>query len=174
MSGVDASSLNKLARKFLDASNNAPAQLQAVAREGQPLAVRELAQAVGKKYNLTPAALRQIKAKPQGKYGISISGSERPIMVNRGYRATQNKIGLRYAIEKGKPVVLRTGFISKKKRFALLRLGETRLPIKPVTGPGVGTIIGNNQFVAPAISKIVDVLSAKVTARIEKVINRGG
>lgn len=174
MSAVDASALNRLSRRLLAASNSAPKELEAVARQGQRLAVSELKRTVRGKYNLTPAKLRQIKAKAAGKYGISISGSERPVMVNRGYRATQSKAGLRYSIEKGTRLLLPTGFISKNKKYALKRLGPNRLPIVPVTGPGVGTIIANTEFVAPAITKIVEVLTARVTTRIERVINRGG
>ena len=171
---VDASSLTKLSRQLLLSSLQAPKTLEAAAKSGQPIAKREMSRAIAGRYNLTPARIKSgVRVNGTGRFAFEISGSDRPIMVNRGYRATQNKTGLRYAIERGAPVVLTTGFISKKKKYALQRLGPSRLPIRPVTGPGIGTILENQQFIREPVRTIIAGLTDRVTTQLERVINRG-
>lgn len=171
MPAVDASALTKLSKRLLAASTNAPKELARVAREGRPLAKDELSKALGAKYNLTPARLRTIRSNASGAYGIEVSAPDRPIMVNRGYRANQNKTGLRYAIEKGGPVtLLREGFISKTKRLAFRRTTPARLPIAPVTGPSVAALL-DSPATKPAVQKIITILGDQVTQRIENFIN---
>ena len=173
MPAVDASSLTKLAKTFSAASKNVPGQLQSSASEGQALVLRDLSQAIGGRYNLTPDVLGTIQVKAQGKYGFAITGPERPIMVNRGYRATQTKQGLQFAIEKGRQTVLKNGFISKVKKLALKRSTNARLPVVAVTGPAVGTILSDPRFTTPIINKSVAAIAQNATARIEGGLNRG-
>lgn len=174
MSAVDTSSLTKLAGKFLAASSQAPKQLEIVARQGQTFAKGELTNAIGGKYNIPRDRISSaIQVQAKGRYAIEISAPERPIMVNRGYGATQNKAGLRYAIEKGgAPIVLTNGFISKKQKLAMRRLGKARLPIAPVTGPSVGTILKNDKFTAAPVAKIIDALTESATKKIKSLIDQ--
>lgn len=140
-------------------SHDIPKAVRAGVREASKKGRVTLAQAIGQRYSLKAARIKQDVSPPRfsadGMTGV-ITTSRKPITAMQ-FGARQTRTGLSMAIFRGERTVVKSGFIAKGLPFR--RRGKERMPLSVILGPSIHAIYTGGKW-APA-------LQARTETRIE-------
>lgn len=158
-----------LARELGRAARNAPREIERAVVTMTRAAGTEAKRAAAAVYAVKSARIAQDIKVTRGNGRVTISGDPRPITaLSYGAKATRKGLSFR-VLKKGKRVVLRRGFLSKRRGLPLLRLSAKRLPVRFVKGPSVADMLANPAVGEPMVAAVTDRAIKDLTKRLGRI-----